>query len=132
MTQTRAHKTFTTMCAITSYIIIPIIKQLCITSPYDLLPHGMAVAIEHASSAQAEKIESSSLRELNALVHLMHLHHKGTWTRDNWLLQLRLLRLSLPQPRSCPSSATAATASCASTTSATRYCLGPRTFTRRP
>ena len=47
------------MCAITSSMIIPILKQLCLTSPYDLLPHGMAVAIEHTSSAQAEKIEPS-------------------------------------------------------------------------
>ena len=93
MTRTRAPKTSTTMCAITSYIIISILKQLCITNPYDLLPIGTVVAIEHASSAQAEKIEPSSLCELNTLMHLMHPHHKGTWTRDN-----RLLRLSLPQP----------------------------------
>ena len=78
MTRTRAHQTSTTTRAITSNIIISILKQLCNKGPYDLLPHGKAVAIEHASSAQAEKIEPSSSREHNALVHLTHLHRKGT------------------------------------------------------
>ena len=94
MTGTRAPRTSTITRVFYSYIIISILKQLCITSPYDLLPPGTVIAIEHTSSAQADNIEPSSLRELNALVHLTHPHRKGTWTRDN-----RLLRLSRPQPR---------------------------------
>ena len=100
MTRTRMHRTFTNTCATTSYIIISILIHLCITSPYDSLHHGTTVGKEHASSAQADYDPSSSKHELNALVvHHQHSHRKETWTRGKRLLNKRLLRLHLTQPR---------------------------------
>ena len=86
-TITRASNNFTiiSILSITSFT----------TSPYDLLPDGTAIEIQHASSAQAEQIEPSSQHELNAfVVHRKHNHSQGTWIKDH-----RLLQHNLPPPR---------------------------------
>ena len=60
MTRTRAHQTFTTMRAISSNIIVSILKQLCNSSPYDLLPHGTAVVKEQGGFLRGGEDKAAS------------------------------------------------------------------------